>query len=120
LSGVGGEVDLVLANPPYLRDELRRTYRDGGGELGETLSLRIVSEAAQRLARGGTLILYTGAAIVDGEDVFLRKATALLERSGMTFTYEELDPDVFGEELSKPAYASVDRIAAVLLRAEKS
>jgi len=119
LSGVDGEMDLVLANPPYLHDELGRTYRDGGGELGEALSLRIVAEAAERLGAGGTLLLYTGSAIVDGDDVFRRKATLLLERAGMSFTYDELDPDVFGEELSRPAYARVDRIAAVLLRAHK-
>jgi methylase of polypeptide subunit release factors len=119
LSGVDGEMDLVLANPPYLHDELGRTYRDGGGELGEALSLRIVTEAAERLGAGGTLLLYTGSAIVDGDDVFRRKATLLLERAGMSFTYDELDPDVFGEELSRPAYARVDRIAAVLLRAHK-
>jgi hypothetical protein len=29
------------------------------------------------------------------------------------FVYEEIDPDVFGEELERPAYAHVDRIAAV-------
>ncbi|MGE0403972.1 MAG: SAM-dependent methyltransferase, partial [Kofleriaceae bacterium] len=27
--------------------------------------------------------------------------------------YEEIDPDVFGEELDTPAYRDVDRIAAV-------
>ena len=26
---------------------------------------------------------------------------------------QELDPDIFGEQLSDPAYADVDRIAAV-------
>ena len=29
--------------------------------------------------------------------------------------YEEIDPDVFGEELENPAYAEVERIAAVVL-----
>jgi hypothetical protein len=29
--------------------------------------------------------------------------------------YEEIDPDVFGEELDTPAYAAVERIAAVSL-----
>jgi hypothetical protein len=31
-------------------------------------------------------------------------------------TYEELDPDVFGEELEQAQYAQVERIAAVGLR----
>jgi hypothetical protein len=29
------------------------------------------------------------------------------------FSYEELDPDVFGEELHRSPYTGVDRIAAV-------
>jgi hypothetical protein len=35
------------------------------------------------------------------------------------FVYEEIDPDVFGEELDRPAYATADRIAAVGLTAIK-
>jgi hypothetical protein len=33
--------------------------------------------------------------------------------------YEELDPDVFGDELDRPAYAAVERIAAVLVTARR-
>ena len=33
--------------------------------------------------------------------------------------YEEIDPDVFGEELETAAYSTVDRIAAVVLTARK-
>jgi release factor glutamine methyltransferase len=120
LAEVDGPIDFIVANPPYMRDESHRTYRDGGGELGEQLSLRILSEAVDRLAPGGTLLLYTGAAVVDGEDVFLRYARARLNRAGLSFHYEELDPDVFGEELENPAYAAVDRIAAVVLTATRS
>jgi methylase of polypeptide subunit release factors len=120
LGQVEGDLDLVVANPPYMRDELGRTYRDGGGDHGEALSLRIATEALGRLAPGGMLLLYTGAAIVDGHDVFLRAVTPVLERSGATFHYEELDPDVFGEELEKPTYEAVERIAAVLLTATRS
>jgi methylase of polypeptide subunit release factors len=119
LAEVDGAIDYVVANPPYMRDELGRTYRDGGGELGENLSLRIVHESLRRLTAGGTLLLYTGAAVVEGCDVFLRAAGPLLEKSGAAFHYEELDPDVFGEELDKPAYAAVERIAAVLLTATR-
>jgi len=32
---------------------------------------------------------------------------------GCTLSYEEIDPDIFGEELDEPAYADVERIAAV-------
>ena len=40
---------------------------------------------------------------------------ARLDDGRLDWCYEELDPDVFGEELLQPAYAEVDRIAAVLL-----
>jgi release factor glutamine methyltransferase len=127
LAQVEGAFDLVVANPPYMRDEARRVYRDGGGAYGEQLSIRIAREAAARLAPGGTLLLYTGAAVVDGEDVFLEAvATALggarnetrnetRSGAGLAFDYEELDPDVFGDELERPGYERVERIAAVLL-----
>jgi SAM-dependent methyltransferase len=111
LAGVDGKFDLIVANPPYMRDASQRVYRDGGGALGEALSLRIARESLARLAPAGTLLLYTGAAVVEGQDVFLRGLRELLE--GCVFTYEELDPDVFGEELDQPGYEHVERIAAV-------
>jgi SAM-dependent methyltransferase len=120
LKEVPGPIDFIVANPPFMRDELHRAYRDGRGEFGEGLSLRIVSEAIDRLSPGGTLLLYTGAAVVDGQDVFLDAATPLLRDAGMTFRYEEIDPDVFSEELEKPGYAAVERIAAVVLTATRS
>ncbi len=114
LRGVDGDIDLVIANPPYLVDPLARAYRHGGGSFGEALALRIVDEALARLAPGGQLILYTGAAIVDGEDVLRAAVVAACERAGASFRYRELDPDVFGEEIEQnPAYADVERIAAV-------
>ncbi len=111
LAGVAGAFDLIVANPPYMRDPTQRVYRDGGGAHGEALSVRIVREALQRLTQGGTLLLYTGAAVVEGEDVFLRALRPLLE--GWSFSYEELDADVFGDELERPGYEHVDRIAAI-------
>ena len=113
LAPVAGEVDLVIANPPYLLDAGHRVYRDGGGAIGEGLAVRIVREGLARLASGGQLVLYTGAAIIDGRDR-VREATApILEAGTARWTYEELDPDVFGEELELPAYEAVERIAAV-------
>ncbi len=116
LGGVSGAIDLVIANPPYMQDGQRRAYRDGGGSHGEALSVRIVDDALSRLGSGGMLILYTGSAIVQGVDTFLRSVTPLLNSKTLDVTYEELDPDVFGEELELPAYEDVDRIAAVGLR----
>ena len=115
LGGVDGSFDLILANPPYMRDSQQRAYRHGGGELGEALSLRILREALPRLECDGTLVLYTGVAIVDGRDPFLEAARSSLTSEAFGWTYRELDPDVFGEELEKPGYERVERIAAVVL-----
>jgi hypothetical protein len=119
LAGVTGEVDLVVANPPYLRDDSERAYRHGGGRLGEELGVRIVREALARMARNGergTLLLYTGAPFVRGRDVFLSAVQPVLEQFDVRYGYEELDPDVFSSELTRAAYAEVERIAAVFLQ----
>jgi methylase of polypeptide subunit release factors len=116
---IEGSFDLIVANPPYLNDPAGRTYRHGGGTLGAALSLRILAEALPRLAPGGTLLLYTGSAIVAGCDVFFQSALAALTASGAMWHYREIDPDVFGEELATEAYAGTDRIAAVLLTVKR-
>ena len=110
-----GRFELIVANPPYLVDAGERTYRHGGGPLGSGLSLRIVQGSLTRLAPGGRLVLYTGAPIVEGRDPFLNEVAPMLERAGCPFSYCEIDPDVFGEELDAPAYADTERIAAVAL-----
>ncbi len=120
LSGVDGDLDLVVANPPYLVDPAERAYRHGGGPLGAGLSLRILAAALVRLAPGGTLVLYTGAAVVNGEDPFRTAAAALLGDDSATWSYREVDPDVFGEELEAEAYRRADRIAAVVLTATRN
>ena len=119
LSGVDGAFDLIISNPPYLNDGAERAYRHGGGPLGAGLSLAVVEAACERLAPGGTLLLYTGVAIVEGDDPFREAATVRLDEAGLRWTYRELDPDVFGEELDTEAYARADRIAAVVLTATK-
>ena len=119
MKNMPGEFDMVVANPPYLRDPLQRTYRHGGGELGERLSLDIIEAAIDRLAPGGTLLLYTGSAIREGEDLFGAAAAAKLAEAGIDYEYRELDPDVFGEELEHAPYDGVDRIAVVQLTARK-
>lgn len=113
LRGVAGDLDLILCNPPYLVDAGARTYRHGGHTFGAELALRVVTESLSRLSPGGRLILYTGAAVVDGVDQFRRAVEPAIENAGARFAYEEIDPDVFGEELDGPAYEEVDRIAAV-------
>ena len=115
LSALDGAFDLIVANPPYLVDPAERAYRHGGGTLGAALSLAILDAALDRLTPGGTLLLYTGAAVVNGEDPFQEAVASRLSETDATWTYEELDPDVFGEELDQGAYTGADRIAAILL-----
>lgn len=119
LEDINGNFDLIIANPPYLVDATERTYRHGGGALGNALSLKIVDAAIERLNVGGTLLLYTGVAIVDGCDAFLAEVAAKLKRANFIFDYSEIDPDIFGEELLSKAYNKADRIAAVVLTALK-
>jgi SAM-dependent methyltransferase len=117
LNGVAGEFDLIVANPPYLLDPQKRLYRHGGGARGEGLSLAIIDAALARLAPGGMLLLYTGAAIVGGVDPLREAAAARLAGSAHSWCYREIDPDVFGEELG---HLDADRIAAVFLTLKKA
>jgi release factor glutamine methyltransferase len=119
LEEIEGSADIIIANPPYLVDEDRRVYRHGGGELGISLALRIAEQSLARLAPGGRLILYSGTPIIGGADPFFESLRPLLQLHASQFVYEEIDPDVFGEELDRPALASADRIAAVGLTAIK-
>lgn len=120
LTQLDGNFDLILANPPYMHDASERTYRSGGGAYGSELSSRIAREALARLSPGGTFLLYTGAAVVDGTDVLRASLEPALGEHACTWRYFEIDPDVFGEELDQPAYANVDRIAAVGLVAHRT
>jgi methylase of polypeptide subunit release factors len=115
LQNAHGRFDLIVSNPPYLIDEKGRTYRHGGGRFGEGLALEILRQSMSRLIKGGTLLLYTGTAVVAGLDVFAAGCRDILGAGRMRWSYTEVDPDVFGEELETPAYADVDRIAAVVL-----
>ncbi len=105
--------DLIIANPPYMMDDANRSYRDGGDLRGGEVSLQWASEALGRLEPGGTMLLYTGAAFVEGESPLLSALQRTCRDAGAELTIEEIDPDVFGEELEKPAYAEVERIAAI-------
>ena len=103
--------DLIIANPPYIIDAAHRAYRDGGGMHGAEISLSWAKAAAAKLAPGGAFLLYTGSAIIDGEDRF--KSALHEAMPGFDIAYRELDPDVFGEELEREDYADVERIAVV-------
>ena len=119
LVGIEGAADIIIANPPYLLDDDQRLYRHGGGQLGISLTLRIVEEGLDRLKPGGRLILYSGTPIVDGADPLFEALRPILQLNASHFSYGEIDPDVFGEELDRRAYAKADRIAAIGLTATK-
>ncbi|GAB3431126.1 class I SAM-dependent methyltransferase [Massilia solisilvae] len=120
LDDVSGDFDLVVANPPYVLDSQGRTYRDGGGLHGAQLSVDLVRAALARLRAGGTLMVYTGVAMTSADDPFLQAITPALERHAASWTYGELDPDVFGELLAQQGYEDVERIAAVWLVASRA
>lgn len=112
LNGIEEPFDLILLNPPFIADDGDRAYRDGGALHGGQLALDLSQAALEKLAPGGRLILYTGSAIISGQDP-LHAALAASIASQLTLEYSELDPDIFGEELSEAAYSDVDRIALV-------
>ena len=120
LDGVDGTFDLIVSNPPFMIDPVGRTYRDGGGPHGNELSLRIIGAAAGRLAPGGSLVLFSGVGIVDGHDPLRRAAAERLDGTGLSWSYREVDPDVYGEELEGEAYARAERIAVVVLTATRA
>jgi methylase of polypeptide subunit release factors len=115
LTGVDAKGDLIISNPPYLVDASTRAYRHGGGHWGCALGARVLEEALGKLTDGGRLLLYTGAPIVNGTDMFRKAAESTLASRVRAFRYEEQDPDVFGEELDQPPYDCADRIATVVL-----
>jgi methylase of polypeptide subunit release factors len=113
LDPVGDPIDLAVINPPYIIDADGRAYRNGGGMHGGEVPLEMARMAADRLGPGGRLILYTGAAIVDGRNALCEVVERFAEERGFACACRELDPDVFGEELASPAYREVERIALV-------
>jgi methylase of polypeptide subunit release factors len=114
LEGAPHDLDLIVANPPYVAGESGRTYKDGGGLHGAQLALKWVEAGMAHLAPCGRFLLYTGSAILDGGadqvEVELKK---LVEAGDFELRYRELDPDVFPSELRRAAYDDVERIAAV-------
>lgn len=108
-----GEADVVIANPPYMMDDAARAYRDGGGLMGGAVALAWAEDALASLASGGTLLLYTGAAFVAGAAPLADALAEVCRRARASLTIDELDPDVFGDELARERYATVERIAAL-------
>lgn len=105
--------DLLVGNAPYLMDAGGRAYRDGGQLLGGAVSLDWIEQGLRQLSPGGTILLYTGAAYIGGRSPLLTAIEDACRTTGARLEAQELDPDVFGEQLLGPGYEDVERIAAV-------
>ena len=112
-SNLPAGADLVTANPPYIMDSNHRAYRDGGDLLGGQVALDWVGQALRALTPGGTMLLYTGASVVKGKAPLVDALREACAGAGANVQVEEIDPDVFGEELDQPAYANVERIGVI-------
>ncbi|WP_425998309.1 methyltransferase [Caulobacter sp. DWR1-3-2b1] len=114
LEGALMDLDLIVANPPYVAGQSGRTYKDGGDMHGARLSLDWATAGMAHLAPGGRFILYTGSTILDGGSDPLREALEeAVAKTDYQLGYRELDPDIFSRELRGEAYAAAERIAAV-------
>jgi methylase of polypeptide subunit release factors len=117
---IPGGSDLVIANPPYMMDPHGRAYRDGGALFGGEIACEWVREALRALSPGGTMLLYTGAAVVDGRMPLVDSIEESCRRARASMAWEDIEADVFGEELDEPAYREVERIAVVGIRIERT
>lgn len=119
----GVEVDVIVANPPYIasknggrRGDTGPTpmYADGGASLGLEMSMSIVQEGIRFLASGGILLLYTGVTIVaasPGHDPFL--TWILAQGQYQLLDYRVCHPDMWPEEIGNGAYVDAARIQVV-------
>ncbi|WP_369061894.1 class I SAM-dependent methyltransferase [Caulobacter sp. 73W] len=105
--------DLIIANPPFISGRFGRLYRDGGGDRGMEAPISWALRGAERLQRGGRLLMYTGSPIIDGEDPFRRCLEGAMAERGLRLEYDEIDPDIFGGLLGRSDYEGVERLAAV-------
>ncbi|MFI5958852.1 methyltransferase [Cryptosporangium sp. NPDC051539] len=119
VSGVDGDFDLIVSNPPFMIDRAGRLYRDGGGPEGHALSLAIVDTAVERLAPAGSLVLFSGAGIVANHDPLRVAVAERLAGTDLDWAYREVDPDVYSEELDGEEYGDAERIAVVVLTATR-
>lgn len=117
---VPDDFDVLIGNPPYLMDGLGRSYRHGGDLFGGAVALQWMNQGLDRLAAGRTILLYTGAAYVRGSAPLLLEIAKQCRAAGAILDVQEIDPDLFGEQLQEAAYGEVERIAAVGIKVEKA
>ena len=116
LGALDGTFDLIISNPPYLVDPLARLYRHGGGELRRRAQRadRRGGHRAARARRAPASLHRLGDRRRASTAFHETLRERLKHRRDVRFAYEEIDPDVFGEELEHPPYDRVDRIAVVV------
>ncbi|MCJ1290121.1 hypothetical protein MMC34_001657 [Xylographa carneopallida] len=110
------DIDLIVSNPPYISSSALDvpTHAIDGPISGLALPLRVVEESVPLLADRGLLIVYTAVPIPHQNPAYDPFLEHLSKVAGATLvSYKILHPDMFGEELSSPAYADVGRIQAV-------
>ena len=114
LASVEGEFDLIVANPPYMKDDRQRAYRHGGGALGS--SCRCASSVSPLGAWPGR----EPAVVHRGGDGGRQRSLpgggqAAAGQRRLRLDLPRTGPGRFGEELEKPGYEQVERIAVVAL-----
>ena len=110
------DIDLIVSNPPYIASAGNDIpmYAAGGAQQGLDLPLRIVKEGIEALANRGLVMIYTGVPISyrkPGHDPFLEQLRKI--EGAELVSYKIIHPDMFGEELSSPAYADTGRIQVI-------
>lgn len=105
--------DRIIAFPPFLNDADGTQYVHGGGSFGEAFSVRIVAAALRALPAGGQLLLYGGATMIEGVDMFWQMLKPLVQNADVQLDYCELDPDIESPRLQTPDYFYAERIAAI-------
>ena len=119
LAAVDGEFDLIIVNPAYLDDRSDCACDYSGSGIGSMRNMGIATEALARLAPGGHLLLYGSVAIIDGKDPFRAELLPRLAAARCDWSYAEIEPDVFGEDIDNPAQARNDRIAVIGVIAQR-
>jgi len=107
-----------LTREPDTRDKGLSYPNNAEGTVGFTaklwkLSVDWLLAGIEKLAPGGRLVMHTGVSIVEGRDLVHEALQEAVPAHGLKLDYRLLDPDIYGDELETPAYAGVDRIAAV-------
>ena len=113
LAGIEGMPTLLWQIRPIWFDEQTASLSPWGWRTGNLAASGSPTEGLARLTPGGrscSIPERPSSVVLTHCSTYIEPVLNFIARH---FVYEEIDPDVFGEELEKKAYASVDRIAAM-------